>query len=66
MASKRTNKKGKGPMIGVSYTNRQGQRVHVMKKDFPSLESFMDRAENIMLFAKNPRTLHSRKKRKAK
>ena len=53
-------------MIGVSYTNRQGQRVHVMKKDFPSLESFMDRAENIMLFAKNPRTLHSRKKRKAK
>ena len=58
MANKRTNKKGKGPMIGVSYTNRNGQRVHVMKKDFPNLDAFMDRAENIMLFAKNPRVLH--------
>lgn len=45
-------------MIGVSYTNRNGQRVHVMKKDFPNLDAFMDKAENIMLFAKNPRVLH--------
>ena len=50
--------------IGVSYTDREGRRRYVYRSDFRTLEEYLDRAENIILFAKNPRTLRSRTKRK--
>jgi len=50
--------------IGVSYTDREGRRRYVYRSDFRTLEEYLDRAENIILFAKNPRTLRSRAKRK--
>lgn len=50
--------------IGVSYTDREGRRRYVYRSDFPTVEAYLDRAENIILFAKNPRTLRSRRKRK--
>ena len=50
--------------IGVSYTDREGRRRYVYRSDFKTLKEYLDRAENIMLYAKNPRTLRSRRKRK--
>ena len=50
--------------IGVSYSDREGRRRYVYRSDFPTVEAYLDRAENIILFAKNPRTLRSRRKRK--
>ena len=69
MANKKKSQKTlthKKHEIGVSYTDRDGRRRYVYRSDFPTMEAYLDRAENIILFAKNPRTLHSRKKRKAK
>lgn len=64
MADKKKSQKKRE--IGVSYTDRDGRRRYVYRSDFPTVEAYLDRAENIILYAKNPRTLHSRKKRKAK
>ena len=61
---KSTKKPEQKREIGVSYTDRQGRRRYVYRSDFPTVEAYMDRAENIILFAKNPRTLRSRRKRK--
>lgn len=50
---------------GVSYTDRRtGQRRYVYRSDFKTLEEYLNKAENILLYAKNPRTLRSRRKRK--
>lgn len=48
----------------MSYTDREGRRRYVYRSDFRTLEEYLDRAENIILFAKNPRALRSRAKRK--
>ena len=69
MANKKKSQKKptqKKREIGVSYTDREGRRRYVYRSDFPTVDAYLDRAENIILFAKNPRTLHFRKKRKAK
>lgn len=52
--------------IGVSYTNREGKRIYVYRSNFDSLDKYRDVAKNITLYAKNPRTLHSQRKRKSK
>lgn len=52
--------------IGVSYTDRKGKRIYVYQSNFDSIDKYLDLAENIILFAKNPRTLHSQRKRKSK
>jgi|GEM_PF-1772931 len=49
-------------ILGVSYTNRDGKRIHVYRDEFPTIESFIDKAENIILYAKNPRKLKSYRK----
>ena len=61
MSTKKISKKRE---IGVSYTDREGRRRYVYRSDFPTLEAYLDRAENIVLFAKNPRTLKSQRKRR--
>ncbi len=54
--------KAKKKFRGVSYTNRDGKRIHVYSDDFKNQKEYLDRAENIILFAKNPRTLKSFRK----
>ena len=51
--------------IGVSYTDRKtGQRRYVYRSDFNDPNEYLNKAENIILLAKNPRILRSRRKRK--
>ena len=44
--------------IGVSYT-KAGRRIHVYREDFKDLDEYVDKAESIILYGQNPRTLKS-------
>ena len=65
MSTKNVTKPKQKREIGVSYTDRKtGKRRYVYRSDFRTVEEYLNKAENIILYAKNPRTLRSRRKRK--